>query len=661
MPFKVKFDLMDYRDILPVPPDAPDVLNYEYYIKGDYDNCIWRRHEDKGIKDNVKLFERESRRILKDGVWIFIKDQLIWLPPNYYFALQYGRAGSDFIQFRVKRLKHVYFKIRARKNPECIGVFSVKNRQDGETTMAIIDCLHEVLSTKDGQIGLQSKNRESVINPCWKTLVTQWMNLPLWLKSTLFSSFSSGKNIAETMKFMEEATEDKDGEVIPGKNVLISYFPSTFNAMDGCNSMVKCILDENLKWVNCNFGDTLDNYSKFIMPGPERRGMFEIFSSPPEKDSQSYKDGYSLWLRSNTDELQENGTTKSRIHRYFSNPLEGIQGMYDKWGDADPEECYRWIMRERALKDKDKLLNEIRGFPLNEEEMWGTLEGGDFWSNQKGIAERKIWLLGNRFKNPITQEPIVIYGNLEWKDGIKDSEVVFRQSDRNEFNVHDARFCISFLPTDYSILSNIYRPPNYVEFCIGVDSVDKRHAGKRPSNFAMVCQKFRDAEGTGIVRCPVMIYCNRPLPIEISYEDAIKAAVFWKAKVQVESLNTSIVNWFEDRGYIDWMISKIGKPQNSLVKGDAPSGNSTAFIDEIVGMVDSITNVPYNEGDPYPLEINYFYALLDDTSKLNLKDTHERDLFMAWGQSLLGCAKLLFKKHREKSDFNTSVFSSLLG
>lgn len=658
--FKCGFDITDYDDIRPSWREYAQkdfIINYDEHKKGNIDNCIWQKYKPSLGEINSEEFrEREARRLLKTGAWAFISDEIVWLPPQYYFALQYGKTGGDNLEFRLKRLMHVYFKIRARNNPHCKGTMTVKNRQDGETTMAISDAFWETFEMEDGQIGIQSKTRNDAINPCWKTMQTLWMNLPYWIKEDLCADFASGTNIAETMKFMRNADERKD---ISAKNVLLAYYPAVFNATDGKNNMKKLIYDEFLKWVECNFGDAFNNASKFIMPGFQRRGMFDMFSSPPEKDSQSFRDGYDLWIKSDPNQLNADGTTESRIHRWYSNPLHGIQGAYDKFGDADPQKIYDWIMAERKRQPKSKLLEEIRGFPLNEEEIWGSMEGGDFWDNAKGIEGRKIYLLGNMYKNEVTKEPKTVYGNLEWEDGIKNSNVVFRQSDKEEFYVGDARFSFSFMPQNREKLSNIYHPPSYIENILGIDSVDKRYPGKRHSNIAMVNWKFADLYSTGIVKCPTMIYSNRPIPVEIAFEDAIKAMIFNRAMVQVESLNLNIVNYMEDRGYIKWVLSKIGESKDSLRKGDAPSGKS-AFIDEIVLLINSMTNIPLTAHDPYLLERHWHYELLEDISIFNKLDTHKNDLSMALGQALLGAVKMLNKKMRSPSELNQGVLDYLL-
>jgi len=661
MGFMIDFKMTDYKDILPDPYEYLKndfIINADEFTKGNIDNCIWKKHRPSLAEVNSKEYrERIATRVLKTGAWVAIKDEIIWLPPNVYFAYEFGSAGSSDFELRLKRIKHAYEKIRAINNPNCIGLLTLKNRGDGQTTFSIHDAFWQCLdgNMEVGQIGIQSINRNLAINPCWNYIQTLWQSLPQWFKSDLCSDFASGNNIAEKMQWQRSAD---DALGLKARNVLLTYYPSG-TPMDSKHDVKWALLDEVCKWNECSFYDVFTNYCKFIMPGFERRGMFDMFSSPADHNCKSNEEVYQLWKDSDTKQMTENGTTKSRIHRIYSNPLEGIHTAYDKWGDADPEKIYKHIMSEREKKPKEKLLGEIRGYPLNESEMFETTDNSSVWDNQKGINARKIYLLGTRFKSEETKEPKVIYGNLEWKDGIRDSQVVFRQSDKSQFDVHDARFCFSYLPPARDSLRTIYKPNHYGEDIIGIDSVDKRYANKGHSNFAMINYRFRDLHESGINNRPTMIYCCRPLPIEISYEDAIKAAVFNQAQVQVESLNTKIVDYFEDRGYIHWMLSKIGMPKNSLVKGDAPSGKS-AFMNEIVGLINAHTNVPLTVDDPYLLEGHWFSELLDDLSIFNLADTHKNDLSMSFGQALLGAAKILFKKPKNGNGVSNSVISYLM-
>jgi len=542
---------------------------------------------------------------------------------------------------------HVYFKLRVRNNARAIGTFTIKNRQDGETTISMSDCLWEAaIGNMDvGSIGTQSKTRQTVVDSCWRVLTIGWNGLDKWLKDLLYADFQSGDKIAEKMKFVSTSTADS-----VGRDVLITYGASGHNVFDSMSNMRRCVLDEACKWEECSFYATFLNYEKFIAPGTERKGLFDILSSPADTSGKHNDEAFAFWKRSNPDNLTETGSTETRVFRYYSNPLYGIEGQYDKYGDADCDDIYAEIMRKRKSIPKEFLMSEIRGYPLNEQEMFGSTDTVSVWDNTKGITERILYLQGVRVKNTITNEPINIYGNLEWRNGVKDTEVDFRMSDYSDFDLGEARFCFSYLPQNkmpLKYINDLPQPPQIVQSSLGIDPIDKSikfTSGGRLSNAAMVNHIFADLHETGIVRCPSMIYSCRPQHPETFYEDAIKAAVFNRSLVQVENLNSKIIEYFYDRGYINWMLSKIGQPKNSLIKGDAPSGGKNAFLDEVIILINAITNTPIVNGDVYPLELNWFVKLLEDALSFNPKETHKNDLTMAWGQALMGAVKILHKK-----------------
>lgn len=664
--FKIDFDIGDYKDVLPSIDDyfkRDFLINGGEYKKGNIDNCYWQKYNPSIAEINSTEFrERETRRILKTGVWICISKELVWIPPNYYFALQYCPAGSSDMQFRLKRLKNKYFKIRARKNAGCKGVMVIKNRGDGETTSEVTDGFWECLdgNMEIGQIGIQSRTLQDSENPCWAYVTNIWQNMPKWLKNDLSSDFASGNSFKEKMEWKREADEERG---IKARNVLYKYYPSG-TPMDGKHDMKLCLLDEICKWEECSFYDTFTNYSKFIMPGFERRGMFSMFSSPADKQCKSNDEVYQLWKDSNMDEiLEETGTTKSRVHRYYSNPLEGIAGAYDKFGDADPQKILDHIKRERKKMPKDKLLAEVRGFPLNEEEMFGSTEGGHLWSNHKGISDRKLYLIGARFKNEKTKEPTVMYGNLERIDGYIDGDVEFRPADRQSFDLKDARWCFSYLPQNKEPLKNIFIPPDYVENCLGVDPFNNRYPAKhigKQSNGAMVNRVFRDLFERGYNKCPTMIYCCRPAHQETFFQDVIKSAIFNRALIQYENRSDKLANYAEDMGYFDWLLPEIGASAMSKRKGDAPSGGKNAFLEEGMGLINANTNVPLNPDDPYYLEYHWFTELLDDYLAFNPIDTHSSDLSMADIQSLIGSIKIMYKKIKKPSPINQAFLQYVI-
>lgn len=669
-PFRVKFNLEDYADILPPIPD-----NYSEIINSEIDDIYeqyWRLPDFPHII-TFEFLQREVNRI-KHGVWILIKGVLLWIPGNYYQFLVYGNANGDPPQFRLKRLKNIYLKIRVRKNPRFVGTYTIKNRQDGETTMAMSDSLWEVNSGEltHGMVAMQSKTRADVQNPCWFNLKMQWNGYPIFLKNELYSHFVSGNNIEQKLEFSEppDPNDPKD----KGKNIIITYGPSTHNAFDGKNNVRKMILDEINKFRECSFALTFTNYMKFMMPGKVRKGIFDIFSSPADTNGKHNDEAYQFWLDSNPDELTKTGATKSRIYRIYSNPLEGIEGFYDKYGDADPDEILEHIETERNNKPKDKLMAEVRGFPLpikgtdlpNEEEIFGATDQGHIWINIEGIKKRKLELA-----KPLVKATKVVYGNYVWPNNIQDSGIPeWVTADKMCFDEYDARFCINDITGPKIELTDIHEPPKYVEECLGVDPFNLRYKTKNiitGSLGAGVSWRFRDILQLGKVDYPTLAYLSRPQHQDTFFEDMIKAAIARRAMVQYENSNDKMENYFETRQYDQWMIVSLNaKPvevngEFKIRKGDAPAGKgATAFLNEGIGLINGHTNKPRTPDDPNLLDLFDFEEVLDDVISFNKSDTQQNHFTMALIQALLGKTKLMFKKQRKKDTKNNMMLKYLL-
>lgn len=663
MGFMIDFKMTDYKDILPDPYEYLKndfIINADEFTKGNIDNCVWRKYKPSHQEINSTEYrEQEFRRILRTGVWVAIKDEIIWIPPNYYFFLQYFNTGGAAPEFRLKMLKYLYFKIRARNNPLCIGTMTIKQRQEGLTTIEMSNALHEMAEglMDYGQIGVQSKTRDTVKLSCWRTLKMGWAMIPQWVKDFLYKDFASKGKMEETIKFVRDSEGDDEG-----RDILMSFGASVHNAFDSFNNMRICIFDEYTKWNECSLYRTFLNYKRFIAPGGERKGLFVMISSPADTNGKHNDEAYSLWEQSEYD--PETKTSKSGIFRYYMNPLEGIDSFYDKWGDADPVFLKKYIMDNRDGVPPEFKLSEIRAFPLSNEEMFGATEGSHIWSNQKGITERKLFLIGKRFKDDVTKEPIVVYGNLERIDGYIDGDVEFRQSDLGRFDLKEARFCFSYLPNKNEPLKNIFKPPAYVEGCLGVDPFNNRyppkHIGKQ-SNGAMVNRVFRDLHGRGYNKCPTMIYCCRPTHQETFFHDCIKAAIFNRSLIQYENKSDKLANFAEDHGYFDWLLPEIGATSGSTRKGDGPGGGGkNAFLEEGMGLINANTNTPINPDDPYYLEYNWFEQLLSSYLSFDPLDTHAHDLVMAEIQSLVGCMKILNIKRKRPSSFTNAVFNYVI-
>lgn len=668
-PFKVKFNLEDYADILPpIPDDYNEVLNSE--IDNPLDQ-YWQLPDFPQII-TFEFLEREVHRI-KHGVWILIKGVLLWIPGNYYQFLVYGNANGDAPQFRLKRLKNIYLKIRVRKNPRFVGTYTIKNRQDGETTMAMSDGLWEVNSGEltHGMVAIQSKTRSDAQNPCWFNLKMQWNGYPQFLKKEIYNHFISGNNIEQKLEFSEPP--DPNDPRDKGKNIIITFGPSTHNAFDGKNNVRKMILDEVNKFQECSFALTFTNYMKFMMPGKTRKGLFDIFSSPADTNGRHNDEAYQFWKDSDPEDLTKTGATRSRIYRIYSNPLEGIEGFYDKYGDADPDEILEHILTERNNKPKDKMMAEVRGFPLpiigtdtpNEDEIFGATDTNTIWINKKGITERRTQVLKEKSK-------LVEYGVLEWPGNVPDSgEPVFRPADTLQFNDETARFCFSHDPKEKLDLDDFKTAPHpsLIESVIGTDPFNLRYATKNQvtgSLGAAIGWKFRDLINKNNRQYPSFSYLARPWHQSIYMEDMILACVYTRSMMHYENKSTDLEKYFEDRGYLSYMLvdenaKVIETPDGKKVKrGAAPDGKAAnAFMNNGIGYINAVTNLPLTPEEEYLLDYFNHEEILLDLLEFNKVDTLQNHFTMAFIQALIGRNKLLFKKIRKKSNVNNQMLDYL--
>lgn len=354
---------------------------------------------------------------------------------------------------------------------------------------------------------------------------------------------------------------------------------------------------------------------------------------------------------------------------FFLDRLDCIEGFYDEFGDADPQEIYEHILRERKTKPKDQLMAEIRGCPLpitgtdkpDEEELFGATDTNHIWINIAGIKERK-----KEVSKASVKATSVVFGNLEWPNNNPDSgEPEFRQADKMTFDEDDARFCLSTTQDAKLELSDLRTPPKLIQESLGVDPFNLRYKTKNivtGSLGAGISWKFRDLLQTGLVNYPTLAYLSRPTHENTFFEDMIKAAIYRRAKVQYENSNDKMENWFEDRGYDQWMIPSINaKPvevngEFKIRKGDAPSGKgATAFMNEGIGLINGVTNKPITPDQQYLLELFNFEEVLDDIISFNKTNTQQNHFTMALIQALLGANKLMFQKRRKKEPVNNNM------
>ena len=663
MAFQVDLELDKYNHLWPEQPPSHEIINFN----ADIEDAVWNRQVPEKL--NMNFFDLEKKR-LRQGAFIVIKDTLLWIPPNYYHFLENGIAGTGRPEFRLKELKNSYYKLWVRANPHATGTFDIKNRQDGRTTRVVSDSLFEMQDgvNNHGQINIQSKTNADAERPCWSTVKSQWLNYPKWLKDLLYSDFSSGNNIETQLKFTREEREIRNlrGEqiIVPSRNLFMSYYPAVFNAQDGSSNVLKCVVDEFCKWITCSPAKFLTNSRQFMQVGATRKGLYEIFSSPADFNHKYVDDVFKIWENSDPDKLDEFGTTQSGLFRYHSNPLDGIEGYYDKYGDVDPTKIYDRIMYLRKKATKDEELGEIRANPLNQSEMFGSYDNNLYWDNIKGIIKRKLFVVNTIYKDEVTLEPKYQWGNLEMvpsRNG-EQPEVYFRPNETNEFDMKTGRFCFSELP-DGTFLNENTEPPAFIESVIGVDPYHLGKTGKllsRRSQAGVVGWKFRSLGVENFVPRPTFFYNCRPPHIHTFFWDMIMAAIYTKSMVQYEKTSDEMERFFDENGYGEWILNSSTSRRSKQYKTRTEIGRGKkggAFMVDVKSLVNILTNLPINPDHPYILDKFWFEQLLQQLIDFNEDDTSKFDLVMGLFQAVYGATKIVTVKGPQTSDMGKMMLN----
>jgi hypothetical protein len=176
--------------------------------------------------------------------------------------------------------------------------------------------------------------------------------------------------------------------------------------------------------------------------------------------------------------------------------------------------------------------------------------------------------------NNVDIEDTLVRGNFMWKDGVKDTEVIWVPS-------HKGRFLLSWIPEKqlqnrWVLKNNIFggrskHPLNEDLGCLGADSYDIN---------AVVDSKIINTENgseydlgskgaiVGFTKFtmknipsnfPFLLYNARPETAEIFFEDCLMSCVFFGMPILIENNKPRLLYHFLNRGYTGYSLRRLTK------------------------------------------------------------------------------------------------------
>ena len=609
--------------------------------------------------------EEEFRR-RREGFWFFNYGVPTYITGRHYMMLQWTKLDvgyPNFLQFQ----KNIFVHLAAcEADPRCIGQLYTKCRRSGYTNICSSVLLDEATQVKDKLLGIQSKTgKDAQENIFMKKVVQMFRHYPFFFKPIQDGTTNPRMELAFREPSKRITKKNKTATKGEALNTVINWKNTTNNAYDG-EKLHILYLDEAGKWEKpTDIRDAWRIQRTCLIVGRRIVGKALVGSTvnPMDKGGKQYK---ALWKDSDPSERNANGRTRTGLYRLFIPAYDSLEGFFDLYGNPvvenpdkvldglDGDSIFQgsktFLKNEReSLKNDPSELNEIiRQFPFTEDEAFrDSIEGSLF---NIGKIYEQVQFNDELFPNP------VVRGNFVWKDGVQDTEVIFKPDAQG-------RFHISWMPPKE--LQNLKKfdrnkriAPNAELGVGGVDSydLDATVDGRGSKGALHLYNKFHMEHPSNMF---VLEYASRPPLAKIFYEDCLMAAVFYGYPLLIENNKYGIARYFESRNYDGYLMDRPrhltssnavvktktkGIPSNSQDVIQAHAHAIEAYIHDHVGI----------DRDTGEYGKMYFNRTLEDWIGFKIDNRTKYDLSISSGLCLLASQKV--KQKKKESNFNEAKF-----
>jgi hypothetical protein len=393
--------------------------------------------------------------------------------------------------------------------------------------------------------------------------------------------------------------------------------------------------------------------------------MMGSTSNALSKGGQNFKEMYE---DSNINHRNANGQTKSGLYslfipmewnmegfidRYgmpvFRNPSTPIRGIDDNWIKVGAVDY--WEAEVDGLKSDADALNEYyRQYPRTESHAFRDE------SKQAMFNLTKIYQQID-YNDSQIQYHNVTRGSFHWKDGEKDSKVVFTPDTRG-------RFLVSWVPPKE--LQNrvvernaIKHPGNEHLGAFGCDPYDISAVvdgrGSNGSLHGMTKYHMEDAP----VNQFFLEYVARPQTAEIFFEEVLMACVFYGMPILIENNRPRLLYHMKNRGYRGFCLNRPDKPLAKLSKTERELGgipNSSedvkqahasaieTYIEKHIGF-----DFAGTYRDPDEIGMMPFNRTLEDWANFDIEDRNKFDASISSGLAIMANQKHIYLPEKQQS------------
>jgi len=617
------------------------------------------------FRQKFSAYIEEEFRRRREGFWFYNNGVATYITGRHYMMLQWTKLDVGYPYYLAFQRNIFLHMAACEADPRCIGQLYTKCRRSGYTNICAAVLVDEATQVKDKLLGIQSKTgKDAQENIFMKKVVQMFRHYPFFFKPIQDGTTNPRMELAFREPSKRITKKNKTSQKGEALNTLINWKNTTNNAYDG-EKLHILYLDEAGKWEKpTDIRDAWRIQRTCLIVGRKIIGKALVGSTvnPMDKGGKEYKD---LWMDSNPNERNANGRTRTGLYRLFIPAYDSLEGFFDLYGNPvvnDPESLVEGIdgegismgartylknERQALTHDASELNEVIRQFPFTEDEAFRDSVESTLFNITK-IYEQI------QYNDELYPNPVVI-GNFVWRDGVQDTEVVFKPD-------HKGRFRVAWMPPDE--MRNLKKydrgkrvAPNSMMGVGGVDSYDlDATVDGRGSKGAMhIYNRFNVNHPSNMF---VVEYSSRPPLAKIFYEDVLMAAVFYGYPILIENNKYGIARYFETRGYDGYLLDRpkhlIAPNTNIKTKTKGIPSNSQDVIQAhahaIEAYIHDHVGVNYDTGEYGNM---YFNRTLEDWIGFKIDNRTKFDLTISSGLCLLAAQK---QKQKKESDFSERKF-----
>ncbi len=642
-------------------------------------NIIDFKDYDEDVKEQYYAYIENEFDSRSNGFWFMCNGEPCYITGSHYIYLNWTKIDVGAPDFRQANRIFYYFWEACKADKRSYGMCYLKNRRSGFSFMASSETVNQATTSKDSRFGILSKSGSDAKKMFTDKVVPISINYPFFFKpiqdgmerpKTELSYKIPSRRL--TRNSLQKTSSEEFGK---GLDTTIDWKNTGDNSYDG-EKLQLLVHDESGKWEKPD--NILNNWrvtKTCLRLGSKIVGkcMMGSTSNALDKGGDNFK---KLYYNSDVNNRNRNGQTASGLYSLFI-PMEwGYEGFIDKYGypvfDTPPEAIEgidgeqifggvidHWNNEVEGLKNDSDALNEYyRQFPRSEKHAFRDETVNSLFNLTK-IYEQID------HNEEMTMNGYVSRGSFAWKNGIKDTEVLWTPN-------KTGRFRISWIPP--VSLQNNTITSNGIKFAgndglgaFGCDSYDiSGTVGGGGSNGALhgltTWTMTSDVPNSKFF----LEYIARPQTAEIFFEDVLMACVFYGMPILAENNKPRLLYHLKRRGYRGFSMNRPDKSKIKLSKTELELGgipNSSEDIRQAhAAAIESYIEQHVGNLDDEGHGNMYFQRTLEDWAKFDISKRTAHDASISSGLAIMACQKHLYRSTSErkikKLDFGFSKYTN---